>query len=296
MKTRILLVILLILIAHIRHASAQEKQFRKALDAYGRHSFVAARTHLEKIEKPDVASRILLAKVLYQLSDYAQIEMVLSGLDHLDRDARLALATSYHMTEQYEKARVSWKNLLSGDDQAIIYSNIGDTFYNTGEIDSSIFYIGKAIAADPLSDLYVLNLGIAYSAVDESGRACAHFFLAAMRNNNDAASMYERENCISWQHHWLQHVPGTHVAATSNTFFPELHRDFISANENYMLREYGEESRVTLSDITRTDVGVVFTFRNQQQELLHRWVTSNQKPSFVLRAAGDTRIAKVENK
>jgi len=296
MKVRIHAAILFITIVLVRPALAQDKHFQKALDAYGRHSFLTARTHLEKIEKPNAASRVLLAKVLYQLSDYTQIEKVLSGVDQLDRDARLALATSYHVTEQYEKARVSWKNLLSDDDQAVIFSNIGDTFYNTGEIDSSIFYINKAIAADPLNDLYMLNLGIAYSAIDESGRACAHFFLSALRQNEDAMSMYERENCISWQRHWLQHVPGTHLTATSNNVFPEFHHSLISVSESVVLRERGEESCVTLADITQTDQGIVYTFKDQQQALLHRWVGNNQKPSFTLKEIGGPTIAKVENK
>src|SRR6478609_6968269 len=96
---------------------AQSKHYKKALNAYGHGAYLAARDHLQKIEKPDAPSRILLAKVLYQTADYAQIEKLLYGLHHLDRDARLALATSYHLNEHYEDARELWKTLLDDDDQ-----------------------------------------------------------------------------------------------------------------------------------------------------------------------------------
>ena len=59
---------------------AQNKQYTKALNTYGRGSYVAARDHLQQIERPDAPSRILLAKVLYQLADYEQIGKVLTGL------------------------------------------------------------------------------------------------------------------------------------------------------------------------------------------------------------------------
>jgi tetratricopeptide (TPR) repeat protein len=260
---------------------AQSKQYTKALNAYGRGSYVAARDHLQKIDRPDESSRVLLAKVLYQLSDYKQIEKVLSGLDHLDHDARLALATSYHLTEQYENARTLWKTLLDDDDQAVILSNIGDTFYNSGDVDSSLVYIEKALALEPLSDLYVLNLGITYSAMEQSGKACAHFFLAAQRKNHDAAKMYETENCISWQTQWLELVPGNRVSQLPNTTFPSLHQSVISINERLILNEHGQESVVTLQDIVRTDVGAVLTFRNDQ-EVIRRWVDFSKPSSFTL--------------
>jgi len=266
---------------------AQSKHYTKALNAYGRGSYAAARDHLQQIERPDAPSRILLAKVLYQLSDYEQIGTVLSGLDHLDHDARLALATSYHLTGQYEEARTLWKTLINDDDAAVILSNIGDTFYNSGDVDSSLVYIEKALALEPTSDLYVLNLGITYSALEESAKACAHFFLAAQRGNNDAASLYETENCISWQAQWLELVPGNRVsqmstAQLSNAQFPELHQTGISTNERLILKEKGQESVVTLKDIMRTDVGAVLTFQ-REEEFIRRWMPFNRTPAFSLK-------------
>lgn len=178
--------------------TAQNKHFKKALKEYEQESYTEAINHLKKIENPDAASRVLLAKALYQAYKYEEIESVLSGLTELDHDTRLALAMSYHRTEQYEKARAMWKTLLDDDDRAVIYNNIGDTFYGLEDIDSAIVYIKKALALDPYSDLYMLNLGLGYAAMEESGKACAYFFVSAQRKNSDASRRYESENCISW--------------------------------------------------------------------------------------------------
>lgn len=263
-------------------SQAQSKHYKKALESYQHGAYVEAREHLMKVDEPDASCRVLLAKVLYQLSDYAQIEFILGGIERLDSDARLALATSYHVTGQLEKARAIWKTLLSGDEQAIILSNIGDTFYSSGDIDSSIIYIEKAIALDSLSDLYRLNLGIAYSAREESGKACANYFIAAQRNNSQALSMYESENCVSWQPYWLDQLPGGHVSQVSNTWFPGLQQKMISTNQRLIFKERGRVHRVTLTDITRTDVGVVLTFEDSDHFTLRRWADFNETPSFNL--------------
>ena len=263
-------------------ASAQNKNYKKALRAYERGSYPRAIAYLKKIESPDPSSRVLLAKALYQTSAFEPIESVLTGLTDLDDDARLAMATSLHTNEQYEKARALWKTFLDGEDRAIVYSNIGDTFYGLNEIDSAIVYTKKALDLDPLSDVFVFNLGMAYSEREESAKACALFFLSAQRSNHNAAKMYESENCLSWQQNWLHLVPGDPMALASNTTFPELHQSMISVNESFVLAEHGTESIVMLKEMTSTNVGIVFTFQDQHQSLLHRWAGFTEKPSFNL--------------
>lgn len=282
MTTRLTILLLLAFSLISATLQAQSKHYKRALESYQRGAYVAAREHLMKIDEPDAPCRVLLAKVLYQLSDYAQIEFILGGVERLDRDARLALATSYHVSGQFEKARTVWKTLLTGDEQAVVLSNIGDTFYSSGDVDSSIVYIEKAIALDSLSDLYRLNLGIAYAAMEESGKACASFFLAARRNNTQALSMYESENCISWQPYWLGELSGRHVPQVPNAWFPELQLKMLSTHQRLIFKEHGRVHRVRLTDITKTDVGVVLTFEDRDHFTFRRWADFNENPSFHL--------------
>lgn len=281
MTAKTTLAILFILAAALS-LRGQSKCYQRALSAFHRGDYSAARNRLGKIAQHDNNSKILLAKALYQLSDYTPIAAILRDVQDLDSDARMALATSHHMAGHFEEARVLWKTLLDHQNAAIINSNIGDTFYGTGDIDSSLFYIDKAIALDPVNDLYVLNAGIAYSALEESSKACANLFLSAMRGNIDAIELHESENCISWENAWLKEVPGNHLARIANNGLAGIHQPVISVNEVFYLKEHGHAEHVVLKDIVSTNVGIVLTFAGDENTVLHRWVGFNSKPSFLL--------------
>jgi len=264
---------------------SQNKHYKKALAKYEVGKFDQALAHLDRIndqQGDDV--KLLRAKVLYINGQYLQIQGLLEGIKNLDDDGRLALATSYYDTEQYEKSRDLWKTLLEDDDddKATIYCNLSATFYHMADVDSAIYYTQRALELEPYNALFIFNLGVAYSSNEEGAKACAHYFLADKLGNPDGANFSEDENCPSWKEQWLRQIPGQHVTQLSN-IFPNNNEPVLSINENYIFEEAGGKKQVELLDMNRSPAGVVFKLATENGEIIYRWFEFDKQYDWTLK-------------
>jgi len=246
-------------------------------------------SQLSKISIPqNESAKLLKAKTLYITGQYSEIESVLAGVNTLDADGRLALATGYHENERFEEARTLWKTLITEQDADVIYSNVGATFYYTSVTDSALYYAKQALALKPYDERYLFALGLIYSGNDESDKACAHYFLSSKLGSTDGAEYYVSENCPSWQKQWLVYVPGEHLTQVSN-MFPNNNESVLAINEHYIFEEAGVQKQIKLLDMNRTPVGIVFTLQSEGAEVMHRWCEFEKPCDWCVLVPGQTR-------
>jgi tetratricopeptide (TPR) repeat protein len=259
---------------------SQDKHYTKALRAYEQDQHQIALKHLEKSSKVNpssVESILLKSEVLYTLHEYEKVVDLLKGMKELPREYKIILSESLYMSSQFEEAKESSKTLLNEEDSAVIFNNIGASFYNEGVSDSAIYFIKKAIDADPLNGLYQFNLGAAYSDNDEADNACGQYFIASKLSYDEATEFYEDENCDSWKEQWLEKLSGRDVFSIENTMFPLIKDKVIVTHRTYLFDESGKQRQLKLIGLKRINEGAVFKFIDDQGHTTVRWSDKQNK-------------------